>query len=530
MPHLKNPWPAIFCLIIFSLSIAGSIWQGQYIIDHVHWGLMLGNAKDFVAGMVPYKDIYILYGFLTTLLHSLAYVLLGENLQSLIIFTSVAYAIGLLFIYFISNHILNSRGLSLCVLTSCFLFHPITIYPWSNYLAFPFLLSGLLLSIQSKSTARLFFSGALFGLAVLAREGLAPAVIAYIFANAIVDGLNSIKTRRQIIWHICSTLLGLLLPIFSFLLYLKIIDAISFWHDLSWQLPKIYAREFFPHMTGFKLIDPLFNQIFKGFARLDVRWILVGLIIMANVAVILIGLLNKKYRIQNHTNIQLAIFSLLLLSSSLHLPEVFRIATGSIVGLINVYALLRSLRIQKIGFLLIASLLLIDIAPADSGESFNTTNYFVPSKDILDQAKPVSSPSYFKNQKWDADAQFYYQSISKDLAHIAAKCDIQFHYNTTYDTFLQILSPFKKSQLAPFYLSDAMEALRPDLDWKLRTQPPSHLIIFKYIPTEQTEISDQPENFFIYKRYITPRTNFLYRKNSLLILVPNHCKDALNEN
>ena len=67
-------------LIALIASVAASMWQGQYTIDHVHWGLMLSNAQDLMSGRTPYRDIFIQYGFLTTLIHGVAYAVAGENL------------------------------------------------------------------------------------------------------------------------------------------------------------------------------------------------------------------------------------------------------------------------------------------------------------------------------------------------------------------------------------------------------------------------------------------------------------------
>jgi hypothetical protein len=61
MRKLSTWSPLAICLAIALLTFFGSIWQGQYAIDHLHWGLMLSNAKDYTAGLVPFK-YYILGG------------------------------------------------------------------------------------------------------------------------------------------------------------------------------------------------------------------------------------------------------------------------------------------------------------------------------------------------------------------------------------------------------------------------------------------------------------------------------------
>ena len=57
-------------LLIFSFFIY-SIYIIRYQYDGHHIGLVYSNAIDFINGRLPYKEIFIQYGFLTTLIHSL---------------------------------------------------------------------------------------------------------------------------------------------------------------------------------------------------------------------------------------------------------------------------------------------------------------------------------------------------------------------------------------------------------------------------------------------------------------------------
>jgi hypothetical protein len=523
-------WGALTaCLAIATIAVIGSIWQGQYVVDHLHWGLMLGNAKDLSMGLIPYKDIYILYGFLTTLVHAFAYSWLGGNLKAIISVTALAYAVGLSFIYVLCLQITKDKRLALYAIFTCFLFHPIAIYPWSNYIAFPLLLLGLILQFRANTSMSRIFSGIFFGLAVLAREGLAPAAGLYLILCGVVDYFANKDSLRQSLLQTSLSLLGLIIPIGMMLSYLWLVGALPYWHDISWHLPKLYAREFFPHMTGLQLLAPLGKQLALGFTTFDTRWVLVGLIILTNIGTLVIALFRKKYRALLQTNIKLSIFSLLLFSSSLHLAELFRISTGSIVGIINIYYLLKKINAHHIAFVLIASLLLFGIVPKGSGHAYSTTNYFFPSQATINAAGPVLNPSYFIGQRWSVDARDFYQSIDRDLTKIANVCAVKFHYNQTYDAFLQLLSPFRKSQLAPFYLSDQMELLRPDLAWQNRLGTSSDMIIFKHVPQIFDAAASTPKNFEIYKSYSTPRTNFLFNQETLLLIVPATCMEQLNK-
>ena len=54
-------------LLIFSFFIY-SIYIIRYQYDGHHIGLVYSNALDFINGRLPYKEIFIQYGFLTTLI------------------------------------------------------------------------------------------------------------------------------------------------------------------------------------------------------------------------------------------------------------------------------------------------------------------------------------------------------------------------------------------------------------------------------------------------------------------------------
>lgn len=175
----------IACIILITL---GTLWQGQYSYDPIHWGLMLSNAKDLFEGKLPYKDIYIQYGFLTTAIQSFSYGFFGKNIFSIIFITGIAYAVGLWFIYQVALNISGSFKIALFSFLTCFLVHPIAIYPWSNYISFSFFTAGIFFISQKKlSLKSYFFSGICFGLAILSRESIAPTIILGLILSSLLD-------------------------------------------------------------------------------------------------------------------------------------------------------------------------------------------------------------------------------------------------------------------------------------------------------------------------------------------------------
>ena len=93
---IKFNYPKIFVnvtLSVLTLSIILlSVNQYLYSTEVHHWGVMVNNAKDFINGAKLYKDIFVTYGFLTIVIHSLAFYLYN-NIQSVFIITILFYSI-----------------------------------------------------------------------------------------------------------------------------------------------------------------------------------------------------------------------------------------------------------------------------------------------------------------------------------------------------------------------------------------------------------------------------------------------------
>lgn len=515
--------------VIFILSVAGAVWQGQYSVDHAHWGSMISNAKDLVQGLAPYKNIYILYGFLTTSIHAIAYKYLGENLQSLILMTAFFYACGLMLVYIIAEQVESNKKIAFAVVLTYFLVHPFAIYPWSNYLAFPLLMFGLLNSLNKQQKAiRYFFSGFAFSLAVLTREGLLPPVLLYLMAVIIIDVLNDSESKNKKIKKGLISVVGFVLPIAIFIGYLYSRDIYNYWKTMSWNLPQLYAAEFFPHMKGMELFIPFLKQIIGGVLRLDVRWMLVLITLLINGGVVVFALINSQFRKNYANNIKVALLSMLLISSALHLPEIFRLATGGMIGLVNVYMVGQKSKVHYVFFIALVIELAITIVPTGSGNSFSTTNYFWPDENKIKNTKTVTVPSYFRNQKWESDAIDFYNEIEADLKKLQTVCKLKYHYNMTQDSFLVVISPFERYQIAAHWTSDSIGSLRPDLNIEQKLKKDQDILIFQELANDGTDIAKIPEDFVLFKKYKTPKTPFLYRDASLSIFIPKTCEVALS--
>ena len=516
----------LICLLIFVLAVSGSIWQGYYNIDPHHWGLMLSNAKDLYDGKLPYQYIFIQYGFLTTAIHALAYGWGGGNLISIISITAIAYAIGLLLIYRVTFALTGSIKISLYALITCFLIHPIAIYPWSNYIAFPFFVYGMLILIKKqRSNNALFLSGLSFGLAILSRESSAPAIILILISSALLMVFKPDKNIKNNLIAIFSLTSGLLLPVVIFGFYLSCYGLWPSWYNLSWLLPSIYVAEVFPWIKFYGgLGGPigLFKHFFRSAISLDFRWIFLGIVVIANLYIFILMIGRRKRTYITPEVALIAIATLLLLSGAIHINEIFRLATGSMVGVATLYVMLAHLKLATPSFIFIILTLGSTLTTLNSG------NYFFPSNASVKSAQSVTTPLVFYGQRWQKNAIQYYQQIDSDLKKLKnSPCDILFHYNDTRDAFLQILSPYSQYQVAPFGLSAAMSAVRPDLDFKKKIATANEIIIFQMIPEGDFSVYEPQEGFIVYRHYYVPFAHFIPSGNILVILAPSICKKSL---
>ena len=524
--HLNDSFRRGYIALLLVTIVVLSIAQGSYTLDPHHWGLMLSNAKDLWDGRLPYQEIFIQYGLLTTLLQGFAFGL-GGNLLSIISMTSLLYAIGVWIAYLISTNVLVNKNASLYVVTGLFLFHPLAIYPWANYIAFPFLLFGIYALVIPKTTGTKFFLGGLsFGFAVLSREGLAPAVALLILLSFIYDLFHEdSKVRKDSLVHYGLMLVGLTLPLGMFFTYLYQHNLISFWILLSYDLPKIYAQEGFQYIGRGHILSAVFKAVTQGWRHGEVRWIFISIVWLLNLAVFIVSLVKIRDKTSNSALAKLSLATLLLISNSLHLTEIFRIATASSIGLITLYAVLEKYKKLELWFFVVIS---IWMALTLGQNRWTGTNYFLPSKKVISEARLVESPEIFRGNRWNPEASEYYEFVQNTLEQLKHfSCGVEYQHNKTKDSFFKILSPFPQLQIAPYENGESVNKLRPDLDFVTETQKATSIVILQMTPIVQFDSFQNPQGFAIFAHRAVPQEWQMPENQELLILVPKACLNGM---
>jgi hypothetical protein len=585
-----NKFKSLYLFSIPLLVVVFSYIQGAHNLDPHHWGLMLSNAKDLSEGALPYKNIFIQYGIFTTLIQTLAFGI-GGNMLSIILVTSLFYAAGLIIVYRIGLHIFKNQALAIYTLTLIFLFHPLAIYPWSNYIAFPFLMLGIYFLIHSeessgkKNNYDLYLCGVSFSFAILSREGLLYPVVIFILSAFVID-CYPFKDVKKYFFRYLKIILGIAVPISIFFLYLLSNDLLEYWVAFSIKLPALYASESFGFLKNF-IFEALFQEIYKGYRYLDIRWILASLIIFSclwaifsrffarstndlffsirtlKIALIIFMMLaiatqlseslkltsrdqawlpfvfivflcllgftfsllvsgNQQKKGLNPSFIKIAVAALLLLSSSLHLSEIFRIATGSIVGVIVLLAYLDNKGIAKPTFIFLVAWLFLTAIYGNRG------NYFLPSIDALALSEVVTDPPILRGQRWSKDAAIYYKNVKETLEKLQhSSCGAKHIINETQDAIITAVSPLKALQTAPFAVNPSVRKLRPDDDILLQKTPQDEIILLQSVPrsVDYSAIKSS-EHKQLVAHYLIPKQAFLPDNQRLLIFASEDCAQS----
>ena len=176
-------------LTLFSFLIYSAVFI-RYHYDGHHIGLQYSNALDLLNGKKPYKEIFIQYGILTTLIHSFILKIFFNKIFFLNFFNIIFYLSSVIFISLTIYNFTKKQSYAFLATILILFNHPIPWLPWSNYLSFFFISIGLfLISNQNKN---IFFIGLFLSLAILSRQDFAIGIlsagfISFIFGLAALE-------------------------------------------------------------------------------------------------------------------------------------------------------------------------------------------------------------------------------------------------------------------------------------------------------------------------------------------------------
>ena len=196
----------IICFFLYSLYVVKHHYDGH------HLGLLYSNAQDLVNGNIPYKEIFIQYGFLTTLINSLILILFKNKLFFLSVSGCLFYSISILLISLSLKKLINSNYALVSSLLILFN-HPVPLLPWPNYISFFFI--TLSIFIITKKNINYFISSLFLSLAILSRQELLIPILLSFF---ILFLFNLKSFKKEYIINFSKIFFGFIIQIFFFII------------------------------------------------------------------------------------------------------------------------------------------------------------------------------------------------------------------------------------------------------------------------------------------------------------------------
>ncbi len=423
----------IFFILIFFFN--KSINTLLHVFDGGHHGSILLESLDIINNKIPYKEIFLQYGYLSALINSFFLKIFNKNIIGIYHSTSFFYFSSIFLIGLISWKFSNYKAFIFSIII-CVFNHPIPQYPWPNYSAFFFLTISVFLF--DNSNIKLFFTGFFLAIACLCRENFYYFVIpSLICINFFLYIYNKQKIKNL---YLC---IGFLLPLLFFLSYLNIYSIFFDWLNFQ-KLPFIYLNKHYEMSFIYllwKFISFFFSNVLFNLVTTP-QYLPIFVILLFNIYVLFDQIFFKK-------NIKIIFICLLSLSSivvSINL-ELFRLYTSVLIGLPVFFYRINFLSSENKFFMLFIILFISFMSfyyyPNGNIKAFNKIDYLnsIEYKNI----------NYFKNQKLPADKWKFLINLKKIDKEIISKCDVGYVINLTPNAFLLSLSELKRIQLVPVF-------------------------------------------------------------------------------
>ena len=234
--------PDIVVISCCFISLVLSIIESRLNSDAHHWGLMYANAADLLNGLIPYKQIFIQYGFLTTLIQSDSLFFFGNKVVSVGIITGLFYSFNIYLSYCLWQKVLN-KWLAALSSILMFLVQGYIIYPWANYFYYTFLLISLLFLTSSiKKVNKYFLAGMFMGFSFLARQYVLPIILPiYLYFGLLYFSSEEEKEQKIYFKNFLILNTGFFSVITLFLFYIIRESALTDWVNQSFTIAKFYV-------------------------------------------------------------------------------------------------------------------------------------------------------------------------------------------------------------------------------------------------------------------------------------------------
>jgi hypothetical protein len=508
--QLTKILPDVLVLFCCILSVAFSTIESKLSTDAHHWGLMYTNAAYLHKGLIPYREIFIQYGWLTTLIQSLSLNIFGNTVASVGIITGIFYAANIYLSYCLWQRVMN-RWLSALSSILMFLVSGYIAYPWANYFSYTFFLISLLFLITHSQKAKTYLlSGFFLGLSILARQSPIPLLAPIYLYFVLMYFSSDQKLPRLYLKNILTFHIGMIGIVAVFLLYIAKESAFEDWVKQSFTIG-MYYKEIF-NLEPQRVLPNFAKRIF--YPKPNSRSVLYSIVYL-NALIIYgifflkcLGKLIKLRKIQfDERDKLLFLFSSVTLFGylqALHLYNMFRLQSASSLGLglvvLSLYQLSGKFKRWKmvvftvplmIFFILLSNTLLFAKTPVT----------FVPwDRDLLfsHQLKEPRNIAMLEGKLYDEETRTYYETLVQTLS--SYQCKLEYLVNFTQDGYIPSLSEsFKRVQRSPLYDQQLARVIFQDEQRKI-----AQLLKEGKTILIAAQVEEIPENYQIAHEIKTP--------------------------
>jgi hypothetical protein len=522
--------------LIVITSFILSIIKSVYHTDPTHVSFMYHDAKQLLDGLALYKDIFVVYGVLTTITHSISLIIFGNYLISPSIITGALYSLSFLFFYKILLGFNIDKNYSAVTILIIFIIHPAILLPWANYIAYFFLILGLFF-FTKKEKNYLFYllAGFFLGLSILSRQTYFLSIFIFFIFFLIFD----FPKYKKIL-----VVFGYIFPLSIFLLYLFFNNLFYFWTLATFKWPAfVIVSQFHPgfdqysniFLKYFSLLIPLFSRLFFSLLNLDIKWFFYLCLLFINIIYIFLYFVLKKNQFYSKNNnkklILISILSISFFSESVHIPDIIRLSTGAIIGAISATVIIYEFRLffkrlfnNKFFFYFFILLAIIFIFIILSKAYKNYQYTFQLEKSFANPKVEV-----LRFQRYPDEISSFYENINYEIIKAQKKYNINYNFNFTNNSLLPSLCKNTKSfQISSHYGFNGIEGVsifghiykyREDLNYN-NVFFRNDIIVFQNVENKKEIFSD---NFFIFKELAYPLHD---KKKTILILLPKNVKQV----
>jgi len=460
--------PGMVVILCCSASLFLSILESRINFDVHHWGLMYVNAADLNHGLVPYREIFIQYGFLTTLLQSVAIAIFGDSVVSVGIITGIFYSISIFLSYLLLAKIIG-KWLSALAAAVMFLVHGYSIYPWSNYFAYTLLLVALSFLLLPSPKGRWYLLAGIFcALSFLARQtavSVLPPV--YLFFGILCWKATG-NSRKLHLRNICIFHAGMLGVLGSFLLFLCIENAFADWVRQSFSIANVYSTA----SGGVRYwIKTFLRGVFlaEGWHYRDARLKLYSLVFLNAFVmwvIVVRRLLREKGKGEDLALLLLSTTVLCGYLQAFHIYEIFRLQNGSSLGIgllfFSMYFLARKLApfqhaVFGIPVVILITKLSMNFLFVSTSSVYNPWDRHLLFSGQLREPRDIAM---LRGKLYDKDRCEYYESLAAILKGYRSR--LPYIVNLSSNSYVPLLVPsLKRVQRIPFYCGPGMDEIVP---------------------------------------------------------------------